>query len=444
MSEKAGVNRLKNVFDIFIERGFVERATDEIALRNVLGKPVTCYIGFDPTAGSLHVGSLVQIMSLVHMQRKGHRPIALLGGGTGLVGDPSGRTEARQILTRETINRNARSLKSQLARYLDFANSRALVLNNASWLTKLNYIEFLRDFGVHFSVNRLLSYESIKTGLERGLSFIEFNYPCLQAYDFWYQFKHYGCILQMGGSDQWGNIVAGIDLIRRFEGKQAYGMTSPLIETADSKKMGKTERGTIWLDGKRTTPYEYYQFWINTDDRDIERFMALFTFLPMEEIRGLGQLNEKQLNGAKAILAFETTKITHGTRQAIAAWRSANAAFGKRIIDPSVLPSSEFHRIEREPSRRDFDLKSSALTVPTTVLDKELFVEGIPAFELFKNVGLCKSGSEARRLIDQGGGYINEIRVEHFSQNITSDDLVEGVLILKAGKKKFHRIQVEG
>lgn len=434
---------MKSVFDVFSERGFVERTTDDVGLRRVLGKPVTCYIGFDPTAKSLHVGNLVQIMSLVHMQRNGHRPIALMGGGTGLVGDPSGRTETRKILKREVLNRNVRFLKAQLARYLDFSSGQALLLNNADWLTKLNYIEFLRDFGIHFSVNRMLSYESVRAGLERGLSFIEFNYQCLQAYDFCYQFNHYGCILQMGGSDQWGNIVAGIDLIRRVEGKQAYGITSPLIETADGRKMGKTERGAIWLDRKRITPYEYYQFWINTDDRDVERFMALFTFLPMEEIRGLGELKEKQLNGAKAILAFETTKITHGRRQAIAAWRSSNAGFGKRTVDPSVLPSAELHLIEGKHSRGDVDLASSAVTIPTTVVDKDLLEEGILAFELFKKVGLCKSGSEARRLIEQGGGYINERRVEHFSKNITWDDLVEGVLILKAGKKKLHRIRVE-
>ncbi len=311
------------------------------------------------------------------------------------------------------------------------------------WLAELNYIEFLRDFGVHFSVNRMLGYESIRRGLERGLSFIEFNYQCLQAYDFWYQFKHYGCVLQMGGSDQWGNIVAGIDLIRRIEGKQAYGITTPLIETADGKKMGKTELGTIWLEGRRTPPYEYCQFWINTDDRDVERFMALFTFLPIEEIRALGKLKEKQLNGAKAILAFEATKMTHGRREAIAAWRSSKAAFGKRILDPSVLPSSELHRIEREDGRGELDLKSSAVTIPTTVLDRDLFEKGIPAFELFKDVGLCKSGSEARRLIEQGGGYVNGKRVESFNMDITSDHVIEGVLILKAGKKKIHRIRVE-
>ena len=443
-SEIAGVDALKNVLDVFAERGFLERVTDEGGLRNALEAPVTCYIGFDPTASSLHVGNLVQIMSLVHMQQDGHRPIALLGGGTGLVGDPSGKTEARQLLTREIIEKNGDALGGQLSRYLDFSENKALLLNNATWLTKLKYIDFLRDFGVRFSVNRMLTYEAIKTGLERGLSFIEFNYPCLQAYDFWYQFKNYGCVMQMGGSDQWGNIVAGIDLIRRMEGKQAYGLTSPLIETADGKKMGKTEQGTVWLDAERTSPYEYYQFWINTDDRDVERFMALFTLLPMAEIQGLSRLNEKKLNGTKVILAFEATKMTHGREKAIEAWRSASAAFGKRVVDESVVPSSEFHQIARDFAGGDEDLASSAVTIPTTVLEKRLFVPGMPAFELFHRVGLCRSGSEARRLIGQGGGYINEMRIEDFGQLVTPEDISEGMLILRAGKKKLHRVRVEG
>lgn len=434
---------LNNVFDVFAERGFLDRVTDEVGLKKALETPVTCYIGFDPTASSFHVGNLVQIMSLFHMQQNGHRPIALLGGGTGLVGDPSGKTETRQLLTKKMIERNGRALKAQLSRYLDFSENRALLLNNADWLTKLKYIDFLRDFGVRFSVNRMLTYESIKTGLERGLSFIEFNYPCLQAYDFWYQFKHHGCVLQMGGSDQWGNIVAGIDLIRRMEGKQAYGLTSPLIETADGKKMGKTEQGTVWLDAERTSPYEYYQFWINTDDRDVERFTALFTLLPMAEIRDLGGLNGERLNGAKTILAFEATKITHGKEKAVDAWKSASAAFGVRLVDESVLPSSEFHQIARDFAGGDEDLASSAVTIPTTVLEKRLFVPGMPAFDLFHRVGLCRSGSEARRLIAQGGGYINEERIEDFGRLVTPEDMSEGVLILRAGKKKLHRVRVE-
>jgi tyrosyl-tRNA synthetase len=434
---------LKNAFDVLEGRGFIENTTDETALKRVLEKPVTCYIGFDPTSSSLQVGNLVQIMLLAHVQHAGHRPIVLVGGGTGLVGDPSGRTETRQILARKTIDENAKAFKVQLSRYIDFSGGRALLLNNADWLSELNYIEFLRDFGIHFSVNRMLSYESIKKGLERGLSFIEFNYQCLQAYDFWYQFKHYDCVLQMGGSDQWGNIVAGIDLIRRLEGQQAHGIVSPLIETADGRKMGKTEKGTIWLDAKRTSPHEYFQFWINVDDRDVERFLGLFTFLPMTEIRGVGQSGETQLNTAKTVLAFEATKRAHSMNQSIAAWKSASAAFGKRALDTSILPSSELHEIDRAHSEIPFDVTSPEAAIPTTVLKKKSLDNGIPAFELFQRVGLCRSGSEARRLISQGGGYINQRRVEDFSENVTSADLVQGALILKAGKKKVHRVRVE-
>src|SRR5512139_2795513 len=306
----------RTVYDVFRERGFIEQVTDEAEIPEILKGKVTCYIGFDPTASSCHVGNLVPIMALAHMQRHGHRPIALAGGGAGLVGDPSGKDEMRQILSYEEIGRNAGCQKKQFALFLDFSKDRALLLNNADWLTKLNYIDFLRDIGVHFSVNRMLAAESIKIRLETGLSFIEFNCQLLQAYDFWHLFKHYDCRIQMGGSDQWGNIVAGIDLIRRLEGKEAYGMTFPLIMTADGRKMGKTEKGAVWLDAERTSPYDYYQFWINTDDRDVIRFLSLFTFLPMEEIRDCGKLEGAELRKAKEVLAFEATQILHGKEEA--------------------------------------------------------------------------------------------------------------------------------
>ncbi len=317
----------KTVYKVFKERGFIEQVTDEEKIPELLEGKVTCYIGFDPTASSFHVGSLVPIMALAHMQRHGHRPIALVGGGTGLVGDPSGKQEMRQILTYEEIRQNAEAQKKQFALFLDFSEDRALLLNNAEWLTKLNYIDFLRDIGVHFSVNRMLAAESVKIRLETGLSFIEFNYQLLQAYDFWHLFKHYDCLIQMGGSDQWGNIVAGTDLIRRLEGKQAYGMTFPLIMTADGKKMGKTEKGAVWLDAQRTSPYEYYQFWINTDDRDVKRFLALFTFLPMEEIEEYRKLEGADLRKAKEVLAFEATKIVHGEEEAKKARNASRNVF---------------------------------------------------------------------------------------------------------------------
>lgn len=407
----------KTVFAIFKERGFIEQVTDEKKVPEILEGRVTCYIGFDPTASSFHVGNLVPIMSLAHMQRHGHRPIALVGGGTGLVGDPSGKDEMRQILTYEEINKNAEAQKKQFSRFLDFSEDRALLLNNAEWLTRLNYIDFLRDIGVHFSVNRMLATESIKIRLETGLSFIEFNYQLLQAYDFWHLFENYDCMMQMGGSDQWGNIVAGIDLIRRLKGKQAYGVTFPLIMTADGRKMGKTERGAIWLDPERTSPYEYYQFWINTDDRDVKRFLTLFTFLQMEEVEEYGKLRGAEIRKAKEILAFEATKIVHGEEEATKAKAASKTLFLKE--------------------------ESGEGSIPTTRFDKKKFVQGIPIFKLFETTNLSTSGSEARRLIEQGGGYLNEKRVEKFDLMVTIEDFNEkGEVLLRAGKKKFHRIKI--
>jgi tyrosyl-tRNA synthetase len=424
------VKREKTVYDVFQERGFIEKVTDEANVSEILKEKVTCYIGFDPTASSFHVGNLVPIMALAHMQRHGHRPIALVGGGTGLVGDPSGKDEMRQILTYEEINKNAEMQKKQFARFLDFSEDRALLLNNADWLTKLNYIDFLRDIGVHFSVNRMLAAESVKIRLETGLSFLEFNYQLLQAYDFWYQFKHYNCLMQMGGSDQWGNIVAGIDLIRRLEGKQAYGITFPLIMTADGRKMGKTEKGAVWLDPERSSPYEYYQFWINTDDRDVKRFLALFTFLPMEEIQEkYGKLVGADLRGAKEELAFRATEIVHGKEEAEKARNASRRVFIR--INATESPDMAHFEVHREDS------------IPTTFIDKEKFIEGIPVFKLFETASLCASGSEARRLIEQGGAYINNKKVDKFDKLIREKDLdPTGTVLLRAGKKKYHRIKV--
>jgi len=419
----------KTVYDVFIERGFIEKVTDEEKLPEILEGKVTCYIGFDPTASSFHVGSLVPIMSLAHMQRHGHRPIALVGGGTGLVGDPSGKDEMRQILTYEEINKNAEAQKRQFERFLDFSRGQALLLNNADWLTKLNYIDFLRDIGVHFSVNRMLATESVKIRLETGLSFIEFNYQLLQAYDFWHLFKHWDCLIQMGGSDQWGNIVAGIDLIRRLEGKQAYGITFPLIMTADGRKMGKTEKGAVWLDAQRTSPYEYYQFWINTDDRDVKRFLALFTFLPMEEVEEYGELKGADIRKAKEILAFEATQIVHGEEEAAKAKNASRKVFGWGDFSiTSIEMSGEAHQED---------------SMPTTLMKRSEFIEGIPIFKLFEKSGLCTSGSEARRLIEQGGGYVNSRKVKKFDEVIKGEDFnPNGTILLRAGKKKFHRIKI--
>jgi tyrosyl-tRNA synthetase len=426
---------LKNVYDIFMERGFIAQVTDEKEIRDRLsGDPVTCYIGFDPTASSLHVGSLVPIMALAHMQREGHRPIALIGGGTALIGDPSGKTEMRQILTRDQVNLNADALKVQLSQYLRFDEGGAAMLNNADWLTGLNYIEFLRDIGCHFSVNRMLAAESYRMRLDTGLNFIEFNYMLLQAYDFYYLFKNHDCVMQMGGNDQWGNIVAGIDLIRRLTGKTGYGVTFPLITTSLGHKMGKTEKGTVWLDPKLTTPYEYYQYWVNSDDADVERFLALFTFLPMEEIRKTGKLQDAGLNMAKAVLAFEATKITHGEKEALAARQAAVAAFGLKPVDPHVLPSSSIPRIELSVD----DSAIFKIVKPKAELEK-----GIPAFELFHEANLCASKGEARRIIAQGGGYVNDRQIAAFDEKIGLHDFGgESKIYLRKGKKKYAILEV--
>ncbi|MBN1664577.1 MAG: tyrosine--tRNA ligase [Deltaproteobacteria bacterium] len=426
----------ENVYDTFWERGFLEQVSDEAALRELLGKgPVTGYIGFDPTATSLHIGSLVPIMSLAHMQRGGHFPIALVGGGTGLIGDPSGKTEMRQSLTYEQIEYNAHCLQKQLSRYIDFGEGKAVLLNNATWLTRLNYIDFLRDIGRHFSVNKMLSAESYKMRLEKGLSFIEFNYMLLQSYDFLYLFQSHDCILQMGGNDQWGNMVSGIDLIRRIEGKQAYCMTFPLMTTSTGSKMGKTEKGTVWLDANLTSPYEYYQYWINTDDADVERFLAIFTFLPMEEIWQVKKLKDQELNMAKTILAYEATKITHGEEAAIAAWQAAVEAFHIKPVDALLMPSSTI-------SRGGFE--ENAAAIPSVEKPRSLFAATIPAFKLYYETNLCASLSEAKRLIAQGGGYVNDEQIQNYDEPIGLKHINDrGEIRLRKGKKKHLVINVK-
>jgi tyrosyl-tRNA synthetase len=426
---------MKSVYDELIERGFIEQVTDDDGIRNILvNEKITCYIGFDPTATSLHIGSLVPVMSLVHMQRHGHCPIALVGGGTGLIGDPSGKTEMRQVLTKEQIEYNAACLQKQLSQYLDFSEGKALLLNNADWLVPLNYIEFLRDIGRHFSVNRMLAAESYRARLETGLNFIEFNYMLLQSYDFLHLFRIYNCLMQMGGNDQWGNMVAGSDLIRRVEGKQAYSMTFPLLITSHGHKMGKTEKGTVWLDGSLTTPYEYYQYWINTEDADVEKFLALFTFLPMEEVRQTQDLKDAQLNMAKSVLAFEATKITHGEEAAVAAWKAATQAFGTKPIEKDMFPSST---IPREIDIQDVSAISSMKKT------RQELEAGIPVFELFYVTGLCSSRGEARRLLSQGGGYINDRQIRQFDEKIGLSSINDkGEIHLRKGKKSYFIIKI--
>ena len=426
---------MKSVYDVFLERGFIEQITDEELIRDLLyHNRITCYVGFDPTAASLHIGSLVPIMALVHMQRQGHRPIVLVGGGTGLIGDPSGKSEMRQILKPEQIAHHAQSLRKHLARYIDFNEGKAILLNNADWLTDLKYIEFLRDIGRHFSVNRMLAAESYRMRLEKGLNFIEFNYMLLQAYDFLYLFQYYDCVLQMGGNDQWGNILAGAELIRRVEGKTVHCMTFPLITTSLGHKMGKTERGAVWLEPELTSPYEYYQYWINTDDADVERFLALFTFLPMEEVRQTKRLANSQLNMAKAVLAFEATKITHGEEAAVAAWKASSGAFKARPVDSVLFPSS---KIPRD------DITGDISAISSLKKSREELEAGIPAFELFYEVGLCASKGEARRVIAQGGGYVNDRQILSFNERIGLNHInSQSEIRLRRGKKKYFIITV--
>jgi tyrosyl-tRNA synthetase len=427
-----------NVLDILRERGFIDQTTHDQALSECLDQGnVTCYIGFDPTAASLHVGSLVPIMSLAHMQRQGHRPIALVGGGTGMVGDPSGKTEMRKLLTLAALEHNAAGIKKQLAHFLDFAKDKALLLNNVDWLAELKYIPFLRDIGRHFSVNRMIKAESYKIRLdsEEGLTFIEFNYMVLQAYDFLELFKNYDCKIQMGGSDQWGNIVAGVELIRRVEQGAAFGITFPLITTSSGEKMGKTAKGAVWLDAEKTSPYEYYQFWINTDDRDVSRFLALFTFLPMDEIRLIEKLSGADLNSAKAVLAFEATRLAHGNQEAVNAFKAAASMFGTRNVPANILPASTIPR---------GDMGADDVSVPSSFLDVATLKAGIPAFKLFHQVGLANSGGAARRLIEQGGAYINGHRVESFDYPVSDTDLDnQQTIVLRSGKKRFHKIEVQ-
>ena len=424
---------MANVFDILNERGFVAQATNVDQLKLYLSKPSSCYIGFDPSADSLHVGSLVPIMALAHMQHQGHRPIVLVGGGTGLVGDPSGKTEMRQLLTLEQIELNVASLKKQLSRFLDFSEGKGLLINNADWLVDLRYIEFLRDIGRHFSVNRMLAAESYKIRLETGLNFIEFNYMLLQAYDFYYLAQKCDCCLQMGGDDQWGNIVAGIELIRRKLHKSAHCLTFPLLTTASGAKMGKTAAGAVWLSAEKTSPFDFCQYWINTDDRDVVRFLKLYTFIPINEIEAISVLEGQDLNVCKSILAFEVTRLVHGREAALSALEAAVSVFGQRRLPVDLLPSSDIPRVSGE----------KADAVPTSILRIKRLEDGIPAFELFAEIDLCDSRSSARRLIRQGGAYVNDDRINDVDLRIGTVHLKDGGILLKAGKKKVHRIKVD-
>jgi len=406
-------------YDILKERGFIAQVTDEEAMRHKFAtEQVTFYIGFDSTADSLHAGSLVTIMAMMNLQRAGHRPIGLVGGGTTMVGDPSGRTELRQMLSPETITAFGQKIHAQLNRYLHFDTGMAIADNNANWLLDLNYVTFLREIGRHFSVNRMLAAESYKQRLERGLSFIEFNYQLLQAYDYLELYRRYHCTLQMGGDDQWGNILAGVDLIRRMEGETVHAITYPLLTTASGAKMGKTAAGAVWLDADKLSPYDFYQYWINCDDRDVEKLLKIFTFLPLDEIRKLAALEGAELREAKRVLAFEATTITHGEAAAREAEAGAKAAFSHAGGDVEAMPNS---------------------TIPAARL-----AAGLPVAEIFTEVGLSKSRGDARRMVQQGGVYVNDTRIDQIEATLTPADVTPQGIILRAGKKKYHRLVIEG
>ena len=398
----------QNVYDILKERGFIEQATNEEEVRKLLGEEsVTFYIGFDPTADSLTAGHFLTVMAMSHMQKAGHRPIALVGGGTGMVGDPSHRTDMRQMMTIDTIEHNVNCFKQQLSRFIEFGEDKAIIVNNADWLRKLNYIDF--------SVNRMLTAECFKSRMEKGLSFFEFNYMLMQSYDFLELNRRYNCKMQLGGSDQWSNIIGGVELIRRMDQKDAYGLTFKLLTTSEGIKMGKTQKGAVWLDPKKTTPYEFYQYWRNVADSDVEKCLALLTFLPMDEVRKLGALESSEINKAKEILAYEVKNIVHGEEEAKKA---------------------------QEASRALFAGGASGGSIPTTTMDKSTFENGLNILDALVNLKLAPSKSEARRLVQQGGVKVNDAKVETIEHNLTINDFSDNKLLIQKGKKVFHQIEL--
>lgn len=403
----------RNVYDILKERGLIAQVTHEEEIRELLGKEsVTFYIGFDPTADSLHVGHFLQMVVMKHMQDAGHRPIALVGGGTGHIGDPSGRTDMRQMMTKETIDHNCEKFKEQLSRMIDFSEGKAIMVNNADWLLDLNYIEFLRDIGSCFSVNNMLRAECFKSRLERGLSFLEFNYMLMQSYDFLMLSRKYNCKIELGGDDQWSNILGGIELCRRKDQTQVYGMTFTLLTTSEGKKMGKTAKGALWLDAEKCKPYDFYQYWVNVADDDVINCLKLITFVPMEEIHEMEKWEGQELNKAKKRLAFEVTKMVHGEAVALEVQKAAEDVFSGAGVSENM---------------------------PSTELDEaEVIGKGI--LDVLAAVKLVASKGEGRRLIQQNGLSVNDKKVSDVNMTVTKDMFTENGMIVKKGKKVYHRI----
>ena len=401
-----------SIFDVLKERGYIAQCTNEDEVRSMLAnEKVTFYVGFDPTADSLHVGHFLGLMVMAHMQRAGHRPICLVGGGTGTVGDPSGRTDMRKMLTDEDIEYNCNRFKEQMARFIDFSDDKALIVNNGDWLRKLNYIELLRDVGPHFTVNRMLAAECYKNRMEKGLTFLEFNYMIMQSYDFLELHRRYNLKLEMGGDDQWSNIIGGVELTRRKTGDAVYGLTFTLLTKSDGKKMGKTAGGALWLDKEKTPVYDFYQYWRNVDDADVEKCLALLTFLPMDEVRRLGSLQDAAINEAKAVLAYEVTKLVHGAEEADKAKATAEAVFGG---------------------------SGSNENMPTI----ELAGEGVgrKLLDVLVAGKVFASKGEGRRLIQQNGLSLNDVKVADADYVLSDGDFHDGEAIVKKGKKKFYRL----
>lgn len=398
-----------NVFDTLKERGFIAQCTNEKELRELFDKErVTFYIGFDPTADSLHAGHFIALMAMAHMQRAGHRPICLVGGGTGTVGDPTGRTDMRKMLTDEDIEHNCECFKKQIARFIDFSDGKAIMVNNGDWLRKLNYIDLLRDVGACFTVNRMLAAECYKQRWEKGLTFLEFNYMVMQAYDFLELNRRYGCKLEMGGDDQWSNIIAGVELNRRKNNVAVYGLTNKLLTKSDGKKMGKTAGGALWLDAEKTSPYEFYQYWRNVDDADVEKCLSLLTFLPMEEVHRLSSLEGSAINEAKTVLAYEVTKIVHGEEEANKAKKAAEALFG------GAGSTQDMPTVAAETGKKLLDV--------------------LTAGKVFA------SKSEGRRLIQQNGLSLNDAKVTDVDYILQDSDFTDGEAIVKKGKKKYFKL----
>ncbi|MEG0829563.1 MAG: tyrosine--tRNA ligase [Anaerovoracaceae bacterium] len=412
------VSKHDNVFDVLKERGFIEQCTHEEEIHKLLGEEkIKFYIGFDPTADCLHIGHFMQVIIMMYMQKYGHTPIVLVGGGTGMVGDPSGRSDMRQVMTEKTVMSNCRRFEALFDKFIDFSDDKAMCVNNASWLMNLNYIDFIRDIGRHFSVNNMLRAECFKQRMEQGLSFLEFNYMLMQSYDFLELSRRYDCKMQFGGNDQWSNIISGVDLVRRESGKQVYGMTFSLLTTSEGIKMGKTQKGALWLDAEKTSPYDFYQYWRNVEDADVRKCLSMLTFLPMEEVERLSALEGAEINKAKDVLAFEVTRLVHGEAEAKKAQEGAKEAFGGGEGAMDNMPTTE--------------MKASDFEAP-----------GIGVVNLIKELGLVSSNGDGFRTIEQGGLTVSGEKVTDKKLSITIDMFDDGKLLIKKGKKKFHVVKV--